>query len=168
MSIEANDYRRAWATWLVEALPLLEREEYAAALKTFPRPQFEALPFKAAPQQRRIALISSAGVYDRDRQAPFASQSAIGDVTHRVFPTELPAEQIAIRHGHYNAGPAESDREVVLPRHALRDAGADLTANVVSYMGYCLDWPTFIEQTLPQIIAQLRNDGANCALLVPV
>jgi hypothetical protein len=166
--METNDYRRAWAHWLVEALPLLEREEYAAALKTFPRPQVEALPFKAAPQERRIALISSAGAYDRDRQAPFASQSAIGDVTHRVFSTELPAERIAFRHGHYDAGPAERDREVVLPRHALRNAGAELTDNVVSYMGFCLDWPTFIEQTVPQVIAQLQSDGANCALLVPV
>jgi hypothetical protein len=31
MPIEPNAYRREWATWLPEALPLLEREEYKDA-----------------------------------------------------------------------------------------------------------------------------------------
>ena len=35
-------------------------------------------------------------------------------------------------------------------------------------MGYAIDWPTLIESTIPQLIRQVKNDGANCALLVPV
>ncbi len=170
MPIEPNAYRRAWAAWLPGALPLLEEEQYRAALASFPRPPFATLPFRAAPApaQRRIVLITTAGAYDGQTQAPFAAESAIGDVTHRVFPAELPDARIALRHGHYDAGPATADLEVVLPRRALRDAGAELTANVISTMGYCLDWPSFIEQTVPQIVAQARADGATCALLVPV
>ncbi|MDQ6944017.1 MAG: hypothetical protein M3169_16085 [Candidatus Eremiobacteraeota bacterium] len=168
MPIEPNAYRREWASWLPEALPLLEREEYKDALKTFPRPQLAALPLRPAPADRRIVLISTGGAFDHQTQAPFDAQSAIGDMTHRIFPEDLADERIALRHGHYDAAPAEVDREVLLPRRALRDAGATLAANVISTMGYCLDWPSFIDQTIPQIVAQARTDGATCALLVPV
>ena len=170
MLIEPNAYRRAWAAWLPTALPLLENEDYAAALKSFPKPELATVPFRAAPPpaQRRIALITTAGAYDAQTQAPFAASSAIGDVTHRVFPTDLPDARIALRHGHYDPAAANADAEVLLPRRALRDAGAELTANVISTMGYCIDWPAFIEQTVPQLVAQARADRATCALLVPV
>jgi len=170
MPIESNPYRREWAAWLPAALPLLENEDYAAALSTFPKPALATLPFRAAPARadRRIALITTAGAYDAQTQAPFAAASAIGDVTHRVFPAELPDARIALRHGHYDPAAATADPEVLLPRGALRDAGARLTANVISTMGYCIDWPAFIEQTVPQLVAQARADGATCALLVPV
>ena len=166
--IEPNEFRRKWAAWLPDALPLLEAEDYAAALKTFPRPALEPVPFVRAPSDRRIAFITSSGAYDRQTQAPFAERSAIGDMTHRVFPLDLPDARIGYRHGHYDPAPALEDSEVLLPRRALRDAGAQLSANVISYMGYLLDWPSFIEQTIPSILAQVRGDGANCALLVPV
>ncbi len=168
MPIEPNPYRRAWASWLPEALPLLEREEYKEALATFPRPELDPVPFRRAPADRRIALITTGGAYDRQTQAPFDSVSAIGDITHRCFPIDLPDDRIALRHGHYDPAPAEADREVLLPRRALRGVGAVLTAHVISTMGYCLDWPSFIGQTIPQIVEQARSDGANCALLVPV
>ncbi len=170
MPIEPNAYRRAWAAWLPAALPLLENEEYAAALQSFPKPELATLPFRPAPApaKRRIALITTAGAYDAQTQAPFVAASAVGDVTHRVFPAELPDARIALRHGHYDAAAATADPEVLLPRRALRDAGAELTANVISTMGYCIDWPAFIEQTVPQLVAQARADGATCALLVPV
>jgi hypothetical protein len=168
MSIEQNAYRRAWALWLPGALPLLEREEYKDALAAFPRPELDPVPLRPPSADRRIALITTGGAYDRQTQAPFDAGSAIGDMTHRVFPTDLADERVALRHGHYDPAPAEADLEVLLPRRALRDAGAALTANVVSTMGYCLDWPSFIDQTVPQIVEQVRSDGANCALLVPV
>ena len=147
--IEPNEFRRAWAAWLPGALSLLEAEEYSAALTSFPRPELEPVPFVRAPSERRIAFVTSAGAYDQQTQAPFVEHSAIGDVTHRVFPLGLPDERIAFRHGHYDRTPALEDREVLLPRRALREAGAKLTANVISYMGYLIDWPTFIEQTIP-------------------
>jgi len=170
MALETNDYRRAWAAWLPGALPLLEAEQYAEALATFPKPKSE--PVELAPVvpflQRRMALITSGGFFDSQTQAPFVSRSATGDVTPRFIPVDLPDEHFGIAHGHYDEEFAQRDREVILPRRALRAAGATLTPTIVSYMGYNVDWPTFIEATIPQIIAQLRADRANCALLVPV
>lgn len=168
MPIEPNAYRRDWAAWLRTALPLLEREAYREALENFPRPVARPTPLQRPSGERRIALISTAGAFDPHTQAPFAAASAIGDITFRLLSTDLPDERIAFSHGHYDSGPAEADREVVLPRTSLQAAGGALTPHVISTMGYCLDWPSFIEQTIPQIVAQVRADGANCALLVPV
>lgn len=169
MSLEVTRYRHDWAAWLPAALPLLENEQYADALATFPKPPEPELPFLAAPSapQRRIAFVTSAGAYDTATQAPFFARSPIGDITPRIFPTDLPEERIGFAHGHYEQKHVVADHEVLVPRRSLASAGAVLTPHVLSYMGYTLDWPSFIEATIPQLIAQARADGANCALLVP-
>ncbi|MFN2461941.1 MAG: hypothetical protein ABR591_14885 [Candidatus Velthaea sp.] len=168
MSLESNAYRRAWAAWLPGALPLLEAEQYAEAFRTFPKPEAAPVPFRAAPRDRRIAVVTSAGVYDRRTQAAFAAHSAIGDTGVRFFPQDLPVDRLAYAHGHYDREHVDADAEVLLPRAALRAAGAELTPTIASFMGYTLDWPSFIESSIPQLLAQARTDGANCALLVPV
>ena len=170
MSLESNPLRTAWAAWLPGALPLLEAERFAEALVGFPKPAYPPIPFAAAPSAagRRIALITSAGAYDAATQTPFIARSAIGDVSHRVFPMMLPDERISFAHGHYDEEHVLADREVLLPRRALAAEGASLTASVLSTMGYALDWATLIESTIPQLIMQAKTDGANCALLVPV
>lgn len=171
MLITPNPYRRAWAEWLPAALPLLEEEKYADALKTFPKPPpGEPLVFRTAPPaaERRIAFVTSGGAYDTKTQTPFAEHSAIGDVTPRFFPIDLPAERIDVAHGHYDASFVRADREVLLPRRALREAGARMTATVISFMGYSLDWPSLIDETIPQLVKRAQADSANCALLVPV
>lgn len=170
MSLDSNPLRTAWAAWLPRALPLLEAEEYAQALVGFPKPEHLPLPFLATPPpaERRIAFITSSGAYDTATQTPFLARSAIGDASHRVFPTMLADERIGFSHGHYDDQDVLADREVLLPRRALALEGAILTTNIVSTMGYAIDWPTLIEATVPQLIQQVKNDGANCALLVPV
>ena len=168
MAIEPNPYRLKWAQWLPAALPLLEQENYREALADFPKPDHTALPFHRLSEPPRMAIVTSSGAYDRETQTPFVAHSAIGDLTHRMFPLDLADERIAFSHGHYNPAAAMEDREVILPRRALQAEGAALTPTVISYMGYMLDWPSFIEQTVPQIVRQVSRDGANCALLVPV
>jgi hypothetical protein len=170
MSLETNAYRRAWAEWLPGALPLLEEENYAEALKTFPKPPAPELPLLAAPPAalRRYAFVTSAGAYDTVTQSPFTARSAIGDTTPRFFPLELPDDQLAFAHGHYDQEHVEADREVLLPRRAFAEAGAALASTIHSFMGYNLDWPSFIESTIPQFIAMARAQAVNCAILVPV
>jgi len=170
MSLDSNPLRTVWAAWLPRALPLLEAEQYAEALVGFPKPDHPPLPFLTAPPptERRIAFITSAGAYDTATQTPFLARSAVGDVSHRIFPTMLADERIGFSHGHYDEEHVLADREVLLPRRALALEGANLTDNIVSTMGYAIDWPTLIESTIPQVIQQVKNDGANCALLVPV
>lgn len=170
MSLEHNPLRTAWAAWLPGALTQLEAESYKEALVGFPRPDHPPLPFLQAPSpgERRIALITSSGAYDTQTQAPFVARSAVGDISHRVFPTSLPDERLGFAHGHYDDEHVLADREVLVPRRTLAAEGAILTENVISTMGYAIDFPSFLEATIPQLILQAKNDGANCALLVPV
>ena len=170
MSLESNPLRDAWAAWLPGALPHLEAENYAEVMPSLPKPEFQPIPFHAAPPaaRRRIALSTSSGAYDTQTQAPFASFSTVGDTSFRVLPIGLADERIGFEHGHFSDEFVLADREVLLPRRALAKLGAPLTANLISTMGYALDFATLIESTIPQLIAQLKNDGANCALLVPV
>ncbi len=168
--MEPNPYRAAWADWLPTALPLLAQTPpaYADALRAMPQPPRGAARAATPSGPLRLALLSSSGAYDRARHAPFAASSLIGDATHRVLPTDIPADEIALAQEHYDHTAALADLETILPRAALREAGVTLTDHLVTWSGYCLDWPTFIEQTIPQMVARVRADGANAALLVPV
>ena len=86
----------------------------------------------------------------------------------RAFPYDLPNERLEFAQEHIDRDVAARDQEVILPRRALRECSVGVTEHVISWHGYTYDWPAFITQTVPQIVAQVRADGANAALLVPV
>ncbi len=168
--MQPNSYRSAWAAWLSDALPLLAQNppDYSAALRTFPKPERAGAAAALPNEPLRLAVLTSSGAYWSRRQAAFAASSLIGDSTHRVMPIDLPQDEIAFAQEHFDHTAALADPETIVPRTTLREAGVQLTDHLISWTGYCLDWPAFIEQTIPQMIAQARADGANAALVVPV
>ncbi len=165
-----NEYRERWAEWLPSALRALANDppDFPAVMPAFPLPEIDRRAFTRPKDDLRVALISSSGAYDTKTQAPFAAGSIIGDASYRAFDIDLPTEHIDFAHEHYDRGFARRDLECVLPRDTARKLGLTLTQHVVSWSGYLLDWPTFIELTIPQMLARLRADGANAALIVPI
>ncbi|MGH7727680.1 MAG: hypothetical protein ACREM2_02645 [Vulcanimicrobiaceae bacterium] len=169
--MKANAYRRRWADWLPSALDALAKDppDFASVMPHMPQPDFGPMPFTPGPSgPLRVALLSSSGVYDRRAQAPYAASSLIGDATHRFIERAAPSAELAFAHEHFDHTAAQADLETVLPRAALAASGAELSAHVVSWSGYLLDWPTFLEATIPQIVKRVLADGVNAALLVPI
>ena len=165
-----NEYRERWARWLPSALEALagDAPDFPAVMPAFPLPDIDRTAFTGPRSELRVALVSSSGAYDMCTQAPFASRSIVGDASHRSFESALPADRIAFAHEHYDRRAALRDAECVLPREALRRAGVTLTPHIVSWSGYLLDWPTFLEATIPQMLARVRADDANAAVIVPI
>ncbi|MGC8484184.1 MAG: hypothetical protein ACP5O6_00920 [Candidatus Baltobacteraceae bacterium] len=165
-----NEYRERWARWLPSALEALAHEppDFPAVMPTFPLPEIDRSAFALPKRELRVALLTSSGAYDTRSQAQFSAQSIIGDASQRTFDIDAPTDKLEFAHEHFDRTHARSDLECVLPRTSLREIGITTTQHVVSWSGYLLDWPTFIEATIPQMLARLRADNANAALIVPI
>lgn len=168
--MKLNPYRKEWSRWLPEALEALAQDppDYGAVMPRMPLPAHVDVAPAPLRGPIELAVLSTSGAYDTRSQPPFAASSIVGDPTHRIIDVQAPDEAIAFAHDHYDRSAARQDCESVIPRRALRGLGIHLTRNIISWSGFLLDWPTFIEATIPQIVARVHADGANAALLVPI
>ncbi|TAM90566.1 hypothetical protein EPN42_05765 [bacterium] len=169
--MKANPYRKRWAAWLPEALEALSKDppDFRAVMPTMPMPlPVQQVPFAKPVDPRSVSVLTTSGAYDVHIHAPFSASSIIGDATHRILDTWTRSDAIDFAHEHFNQAAARSDLESVLPREAITACGVRLAPHIVSWSGFLLDWPTFIEATIPQIAKQVTSDRPDAALLVPI
>jgi D-proline reductase (dithiol) PrdB len=117
-------------------------------------------------------LISTAGGYLPDRQAPFDAGNPLGDYTIRVFPSSTPLDRLAYAHTHYDHAAVDADPQVLVPLDHLRDMVTEgqigeLAPPVVSFMGYQPDLARVVDETAPAIVHVAGAEEAHAALLVP-
>lgn len=135
-------------------------------------------PFEKRLSESRIALLTSAGMYIRDRQQPFdldgeRARPEWGDPTWRSIPASVQPAELAVAHLHVNDEDLLADPEIALPARRLAELVTDgvvgsATAEHLSVMGYqesTLDgWR---ERTAPELVARLRDGGADGLILAP-
>lgn len=119
----------------------------------------------------RLMLISSAGGYLQGKQAPFDASNPLGDYTIRIFSPDIPFDQLAYTHEHYDHTAVNADPQVLLPLGHLREMAAEgkiggLTS-IISFMGYQPDVSRVLDETIPAILQIAHDEKANAALLVP-
>lgn len=160
------DYEQGWLAHFKETGEL--------DWKRYVRPNNKSAP--AGPgldlSQSRLALISSAGAYLGDTQAPFNAPDPLGDYTIRLFPATTPFEALAYAQDHYDHTAVLDDPQVLLPlRHleALVSEGVigELAPSVISFSGYQPDVVRVINELIPAIVEAARAGQADAALLVP-
>ncbi|MEO9048327.1 MAG: hypothetical protein ABI334_01765 [Candidatus Dormiibacterota bacterium] len=127
----------------------------------------------------RIALLSSAGIYMKKTQPSFdlereRAEPDWGDPTWRAIPAPATAEEIGVAHLHINGDDLLADPEIALPMHLLTHLAGEgviggTTADHLAVMGFqdrgLRDW---YEKTAPEIVAHLREQGADGLILAPV
>ena len=123
--------------------------------------------------QSRLMLISSAGGYLPKSQPPFDEANPIGDYTIRILPSATPFDVLAYAHGHFDHSMIEHDAQVGLPlRHleAMVAAGeiGELSASVVSFMGYQPHSARVVDEIIPEILVIAKAEKVQAALLAPV
>ena len=134
-------------------------------------------PLERPLAESRVALISSAGIARLD-DAPFDQESEIedpwwGDPTHRVLPRETATDEVAVYHLHIDPRPGAEDLDCVMPLRRLDElvdarAVGSSAPDHYSIMGYLLEPDELIEETVPKLVAALRRNDVDLALLVPV
>jgi D-proline reductase (dithiol) PrdB len=140
-----------------------------------PRP-IPCTPLAKPLSECTVALISSAGIalktdrpFDQDgeRQNPWW-----GDPSYRVLPKTATEKDVHIYHQHLDSRYAEQDLNCLFPLQRLQEleqAGeiGRVAPRHYSIMGYILRPEELLEQTVPAIIRDLREDHADVVILVP-
>jgi D-proline reductase (dithiol) PrdB len=142
--------------------------------KLYPRPNNQSAPGTAGIDlsASRLMLISTAGAYLPDSQAPFEEPDRLGNYSIRTFPAAIPLETLAYSHTHYDHAAVEADQQVLLPLRHLDDMVAegvigDIAPSVISVMGYMPVLPRLIDETIPEIVDIAKEEDVRAALLVP-
>lgn len=135
-------------------------------------------PFERRLAASRIALLTSAGVYVKERQAPFDLEAERlrpdwGDPSWRPIASSTQPSELGVAHLHINDEDLLADPEIALPMRLLELLVAEGTvggavAEHVAVMGFqdrrLNDWH---RSTAPEIAAHLREQGADGLILAP-
>jgi len=139
-------------------------------------PVFDSLPWVQGPPvaQRRVAIISTAGLHLRDDR-PFALGSGGANIPgdYRVIPGDTDANDLVMSHisTNYDRSGFQKDWNVVFPLDRLNDmAQQGIIGSVAdfhySFMGATA--PQQMETAARTLAGLLKGDGVTAALLVPV
>jgi D-proline reductase (dithiol) PrdB len=122
--------------------------------------------------QSRLAVISTAGGYLPESQESFDAESPYGDYSIRTFPITTPLDTIAYAHEHYDHAAVNDDPQVLLPFQHLETLVAEgaigeLAPSVINFMGYQPNIIRIVDELFPEILAILKEEQVQAALLVP-
>ena len=134
-------------------------------------PVFETQPWITGPplSQRRVAIISTAGLHRRDDR-PFSFEP--GD-HYRIIPGDISANDLIMSHvsTNFDRSGFQQDWNIVFPLDRLRELVDDGTVGSLadfhySFMG-AMD-PPDIEASARKIAGLLKKDEIDAVLLIPV
>ena len=132
-------------------------------------------------RQARFALLTTGGLYLKDRQKPFdltreRQEPEWGDPTYRIIPRDVGPDDIAVAHLHYNPEDAEADFNVLLPTQRfieLEEANeigglAPSNYSVMGYQGHPGPvWDSWQKQYGPEILARMKSEDVDAVVMTP-
>lgn len=135
-------------------------------------------PFEKRLASATIALLSSAGIFVKGKQASFdldqeRSRPEWGDPSWRAIPSSSRPSELGVAHLHLNDEDLLTDPEIALPMHQLDQLAAEglvgrAVSSHVAVMGFqdrrLKDWRRV---TAPGIVAHLRDQAADGLILAP-
>jgi D-proline reductase (dithiol) PrdB len=152
----------------------------AAYYRGLPFQKVEPIPWTplAKPVERcRFALVTTAGLYMKDRDPPFdldgeRRKPFWGDPTYRVIPREARRDQIGVAHLHINPADLLADMNVALPVQRILELEAagkigSLAPSSYSFMGYQPDNSEWENRYAPEVARRMKEEGVEAALLTP-
>jgi len=145
-----------------------------------PKKQFSGyIPWTAMEkpvQQTTFSLMTSGGI-SRKTDPPFdmereKREPTWGDPTHREIPRDATEADIHANHLHINTDFIKEDMNVILPLRRFAEFEEEgiigkLAPTCYSYYGFQMDPKVLLEQTMPKVSSQMREEGVKAVLLTP-
>lgn len=128
------------------------------------------VPLRKPLSETRIGLVSSGGFVWRD-QPPFDEEK--NDLTFREIPKDADLSEVRIsHHSRYFVREERYDLNCTLPLERLRELEAEghiggLASPVYTFMGRCFLRTRLQRELAPELLARLRAQEVDAALLVP-
>lgn len=143
----------------------------AKQMLAMPVPPFAFEPFVAGPpvNQRRVAIVTTAGLHQRD-QARFG----FGDPSYRVIPGDFEGAELIMSQGSTNFDRTGfvQDVNTVFPVDRLRELQAQGAVGSIAKFHYSVSAafsdPFDFEPTARELAELLKNDRVDAAVLIPV
>ncbi len=135
-------------------------------------------PLDRPVREATFGLLTSAGVYLRDRQEPFdlereRAEPTWGDPSLRVIPADATESDVDVAHLHINTEPIRRDLDVALPLRTFRRLAEDgvigaLASEHYSVMGFQEPGlEVWVNETGPEIAARCHNADIDVLVLAP-
>jgi D-proline reductase (dithiol) PrdB len=146
-------------------------EEEREMLLGFPCPSFATSPWVTGPplSQRRVALITTAGLHRRDDR-PF---SFAPNDFYRIIPGDVNAGDLVMSHisAGFDRTGFQRDWNVVFPLDRLRELATEGVIGSLADFHYSVNSARkseFFEAPAREIAGLLKQDGVDAVLLFPV
>lgn len=168
-------FREKYEPWFREAKALIETHQYPAAFKTYPFLSFDHTPWtpvRVPPEEARLGLVSTAGIFREGIDAPFADTTE-GDPKVIELPGDVDLKTLGTSHPHIPQEPIRADVNVAFPLEHLRAMVREkkvrsLAPRLFSLVGYRIRADEVALETATRIAATMVKDKVNLALIVPV
>ena len=133
-------------------------------------------PLRKLASQTTFSLMTSAGIslkqdlpfdMEREKREPFW-----GDPTHREIPRGTSQDQIEANHLHVDTRFIKDDINVILPINRFAELEkngviGNLAPTCYSFYGYQHDFSFLLETTMPDVSAQMHDEGVEAVMLTP-
>jgi len=144
-------------------------------VKKYPLIVSEDVPWNAytgSPSEQTFALVTSGGLYLKDRQAPFDTVSIHGDSSLREIPKTVRPDELGIAHAHYDHSLAEQDINVIFPIQRFIELERE---NIIGHVAdthysfsYINDVVSLVTESVPKLISRIKAAKVDVLFLVPV
>jgi D-proline reductase (dithiol) PrdB len=175
MPIDLESFKAAYTKWVEEGWAEFQAGNVLEVVKRYPLIVSEDVPwtsYTGRPTEQTIALITSGGLYLKDRQAPFNTTSIHGDPSFREIPKTARQQDFGIAHAHFDHSLAEQDINVIFPLQRLieleREKIIGKVAETHYSFSYVNDIVTLLTGSVPQLLQKLKAAAVDILLLVPV
>lgn len=175
MPIDLEKFKPAYEKWVTESLPAYQAGDMKEIVKKYPfviSDDVPWTPYTGRPSEQTVALVTSGGLYLKDRQPPFNTESIHGDPSFREIPRTARQEEFGIAHIHYDHSLAEQDINVVLPLQRFIELEAEGVVGKLAETHYSFSYVNDVEplvrRTAPEVIRRLKAERVDILFLVPV
>jgi len=175
MNIDLEKFKAAYEKWVEEFLEDFQAGNTQKAIKSYPLVTPESVPwtpFKGDPSTMTFALATSGGLYLKESQPPFDTESIHGDPSFREIPRTANLSDIRIAHAHYDHRLAEQDLNTIFPLERFIELEQEgligKFADTHYSFSYVNDIAPLVTKSIPRVIRQLKTEGVNALFLVPV
>jgi len=175
MGIDLDAFKAAYKKWVAESEADYRAGNFKDIIKKYPLLVSDGVPwtpYRGRPSEQTFALVTSGGLYLKDSQQPFDTESIHGDTSFREIPRAVRQEELGIAHAHYDHGLAEQDINTIFPIHRFMELEKEGIVGKVAdthySFSYVNDVVTLVTKTVPRFLSRIRSEGVDVLFLVPV
>jgi D-proline reductase (dithiol) PrdB len=175
MPIDLEKFKPAYEKWVAESLADFRAGNMTEIVKKYPFIVSDDIPWAAYeghPSDQTFALVTSGGLYLKDSQPPFDTESIHGDVSFREIPKTVRQQDLGIAHAHYDHSLAEQDINTIFPIQRLVELENEgiigKLADTHYSFSYVNDVVSLVTETVPQFLSRIKAAKIDVLVLVPV